>query len=740
MKKFNTICSLILLSSTQALAQENIPVGIIVPSEKNFEGELLQSKTEFKEVLGEDYNLSADIREYSTLEELNKVYKELAKNNKFILSLDPVSSKHLEDVYGGDNLLTPFSENSTLILEGAKNFKAIYPFKTLTLLTTRDVDTEKLVANIENTTNTDVVVAFIEDLAPVNTDAILLYNPSRRNEKTVSSFVRDNLDLGKPTFSIMSKDYVEGGALAGIVSHTSSTRLLREAALDLEQSINQSYFPEELEEESKSMGHQILFNLNTSKRLGIYPSRDVLDRAIFVGSYLGGEDSLDFKKAINIAIDNNLILQSEAYSLDAFSFNPKRVRSNARPNIDAFGQYTNQNDTYSQYSPVDAENTLRGGVKASQVLFNDDLLRDIAVQEKAYESQKENFRRNEADTAFNAGARYLSILSAEASLNIKNYNLDLTREFLEIAKNRKEVGISDSSDVFRLESLYATSLTEVRRDTGNLENSQRLLNQSLNLPLETKFDYSPLSLDNDVFLSSNEGFLDILENPIKIQEFTQFFISQNIDNVPEIRSIDFLIEGKEREYKTASRRRFTPSVALEAHAAWDMADPWGENDENKGKEDYWQLGVGFELPLYSGGDIEYEKKQVSSELKSLESNKEAIEEEFGIIISSRITELSVGYETLKNAKMSTFASEKNLELVRDNYAKGTVSITNLLDAQRDAVTSKEEEVIATYKFLITLLDLERTIGSYYFNADNSFKLSVDNKIQRINSTGGTNEN
>lgn len=740
MKKFNTICSLILLSSTQVLAQENLPIGIIVPSEKNFEGELLQSKTEFKEVLGEDYNLSANIREYSSLEELNEVYKELAKDNKFILSLDPVSSKYLEDVYGDDNLLVPFSENSTLILEGAKSFKAIYSFKSLTLLTTRDVDAEKLVANIENTTNTDVVVAYIEDLTPITTDAILLYNPSRRNEKAVSSFVRDNLDLGTPTFSIMSTDYVEGGALAGIVSHTSSTRLLREAALDLEQSINETDFPEDLEEESKSMGHQILFNLNSSKKLGIYPSRDVLDKAIFVGSYLGGEDSLDFKKAINIAIDNNLTLQSQAYNLDAFSFNPERVRSNARPNIDAFGQYTNQNDTYTNYSPYDAENTLRGGVKASQVLFNDDLLRDITVQEKAYEAEKENFRRNEADTAFNAGSRYLRILSAQASLNIKNYNLDLTREFLEIAKNRKEVGISDSSDVFRLESLYATSLTEVRRDTGNLENNQRLLNQSLNLPLETKFDYSPLSLDNDVFLSSNEGFLDILESPVKIQEFTQFFISQNIDDIPEIKSIDFLIEGKEREYKTAARRRFTPSVALEANAAWDMKDPWGENDDNKGKEDYWQLGVGFELPIYSGGDIEYEKKQVSSELKSLESNKEAIAEEFGIIISSRITELSVGYETLKNAKMSTFASEKNLELVRDNYAKGTVSITNLLDAQRDAVTSKEEEVIATYRFLITLLDLERTVGSYYFNSNNSFKLSVDNKIQRINSTGGTNEN
>jgi len=740
LKKLNAICSLIILSSTYASAKENLSVGIIVPSEENFHQELLQSKAELKEVLGENYEITPIIREYSNLEELKEAYTDLSKENQVILSLDPVSSKYLKETYGDAQVLAPFTESSDLVLKGAETFKNIYSFNTLTLLTTREVATESLVSQIEANLNTDVEVAYIEDLNTVTTDAILLYNPARRDEEVVSTFVRDNLDQGKPTFAIMSRDYVEGGALAGIISGEPSNRLLRESALELEQDLSGEVFPMDSDYKRKVMGPQLLFNLNTSKRLGVYPDRATLDNAVFVGSYLKGSNDLNFEEAIGIALENNLNLQSEAYSLDAFSFNPKRVRSNARPNIDAFGQYQNINDTYSQYSPTDAENTLRGGVKVSQSIFNDDLWRDIAVQEKTYEAQKENYKRNEADTVFSAGARYLNVLSAQASLNIKNYNLELTREFLDIAKNRKDVGISDASDVFRLESLYAQSLTEVRSDTGRLENSQRSLNQALNLPLESKFKYSPMTIDNEVFLTSNEGFLDILENPVKLREFTNFFITQNTDNIPEIRSIDFLIEAKEREYKTASRRRYTPSVAMEAAASWDMADPWGENDEGKGKEDYWQLGVGFELPLYSGGDIAYEKKQVSSELSSLESNKKAIVEDFGRSISARITDLSVGFETIRNAQKSAAASEKNLELVKDNYAKGTVSITNLLDAQTDAVNSREQEVIATYNFLIALLDLERTIGSYYFNSDNSLKISTDNEIQKINSRGGNNEN
>lgn len=739
MKKFTTICSLLLLSSTYASAQE-LSVGIIVPSEEDFQRELLESKEELREVLGENYQIKPVIKEYSNLEELKEVYRVLSKSNEVILSLDPVSSKYLKEV-GGENILAPFTETGTIVLEGGKNFKKIYPFRTLTLLTTREVNSEKITDQLEKDLNVDVTVSYIEDMNDVTTDAILLYNPSRRDEDRVSTFIRDNLDQGRPTFAVMSREYVEGGALAGIVSGESSSRLLRESALELEQNLSGEAYPEEDDYKRKIRESQILFNLSSSKKLGAYPSRDILDRVVFVGSYLQGSDDLNFQEAVNIALDNNLTLKSEAYSLDAFSFNPKRARSNNRPSVDAFGNYTNQNDVYTRYSPVEAENTLRGGVRVKQSIFNDDIWKEVAVQEKAYEAQKENYRRNESDTIFNAGARYLNVLSAQASLNIKNYNLDLTREFLEIAKNRKDVGISDSSDVFRLESLYAQSLTEVRFDTGRLENSQRALNQTLNLPLESKFEYSPMTLENEAFLTSNEGFLDILENPVKLREFTEFFINTTKEDIPEIKSIDFLIAGKEREYKTAARRRYTPSMALEAQAAWDMADPWGENDEGKGKEDYWQLGVGFELPLYKGGDITYEKNQISSELKALESNKEAITEDFGRAIAGKITDLSVGYEAIQNAQRSTAASEKNLELVRDNYAKGTVSITNLLDAQTDAVNSREQEVIATYSFLINLLDLERTIGSYYFAQDNIFKTSIDNKIQQINSRGGnTNEN
>ncbi len=730
------LTTLLLLSSSYVYS-EDITLGIVVPSEESFKDEISMSKKEIQEVLGDDYTITSNIITYSSLEDLKVKSNNIESTNNVVLPLDPLSSKVLRDDKSSSIILNPFANQNEKSVECLNRLQDIHSFKSITLVTSKDVDDVfNISKSIEEILNVDVKVDYIEDLDIVSTDAILIYNPTRINESKVSKLIRDNLDEGIPSFSFMSKRYVDEGALAGIIIDKSENRSIRESALSLEEKLeNKSYSKEVYEHNAPEPKFQIVYNLTTSKRLKSFPKSKALEGAIFTGSYLGGSEDITFAQAIDIAVDNNLVLRSKAYYLDAFSYNPKRAKAKNRPEVNAFSRFTNQNDTYSEYSVYDAENTLRGGVRVKQSIFNDDIWKDIYVQEKAFESEKENYRRDKVNTIFLAGSNYLDILSSKASLNIEKYNLDLTRSFLKIAQNRKDVGISDSSDVFRLESLYAQSETKVRAQQGALEKNQRELNQTLNLPLETKFDYSSMTLENEAFMASNNGFLEIIKNPLKTQELINFLNEKFVEEIPEVKSMEYGIQGKERELKTASRRRYTPNVALEAESSWDLKDPWGENSDNKDKEDYWRLGVGFELPLYKGGDISYEKSQLTAELNSLKTNKKAIIEDFNRLISNSVTNLSTSYRALLNAQKSTEASEKNLDLVTDNYAKGTVSITNLLDARTDAINSKQEEVIATYTFLTLLLELERTIGEFYFNKDDSLKGSLDNEITRINSTG-----
>lgn len=63
------------------------------------------------------------------------------------------------------------------------------------------------------------------------------------------------------------------------------------------------------------------------------------------------------------------------------------------------------------------------------------------------------------------------------------------------------------------------------------------------------------------------------------------------------------------------------------------------------------------------------------------------------------------------ARQAADAAAKNLELVTDAYARGAVSIIDLLDAQNAGLNAEELATNATYDYLVDLLEVERAISS-----------------------------
>ena len=62
------------------------------------------------------------------------------------------------------------------------------------------------------------------------------------------------------------------------------------------------------------------------------------------------------------------------------------------------------------------------------------------------------------------------------------------------------------------------------------------------------------------------------------------------------------------------------------------------------------------------------------------------------------------------ARESATAAGKNLELVSDAYARGAVSIIDLLDAQNAALNADELATNSVYDHLIDLLEVERAVS------------------------------
>ena len=72
------------------------------------------------------------------------------------------------------------------------------------------------------------------------------------------------------------------------------------------------------------------------------------------------------------------------------------------------------------------------------------------------------------------------------------------------------------------------------------------------------------------------------------------------------------------------------------------------------------------------------------------------------------------YSGIGLSEAAVVAAHKNLELVKDAYGRGVVSILDLLDAQNAAIVAEEGAANAVYNFLIDLMEVERSIGKFYF--------------------------
>ena len=59
---------------------------------------------------------------------------------------------------------------------------------------------------------------------------------------------------------------------------------------------------------------------------------------------------------------------------------------------------------------------------------------------------------------------------------------------------------------------------------------------------------------------------------------------------------------------------------------------------------------------------------------------------------------------------SAEAAGRNLTIVQDKYAEGIVNVTDLLSAQNEKFSADKVVEVATYEFLIDLVDLQRSIS------------------------------
>jgi len=135
------------------------------------------------------------------------------------------------------------------------------------------------------------------------------------------------------------------------------------------------------------------------------------------------------------------------------------------------------------------------------------------------------------------------------------------------------------------------------------------------------------------------------------------------------------------------------------------------------------------LPLFSGGGRKANVARASFELRQLEAFRSATAERVEEEIRNRLSDAQAAYGRIDLSVAAAEASRKNFELVSDAYARGTVSIIKLLDAQDASLSANGALIDSRHQFLITVMALQRSVGGFDYMLPADERRALANELR-----------
>jgi outer membrane protein TolC len=347
-------------------------------------------------------------------------------------------------------------------------------------------------------------------------------------------------------------------------------------------------------------------------------------------------------------------------------------------------------------------------------------------------SREEQRRTVRLDVIRDAAVAYLNVLRAKTLERVEKDNLRLTRANLERALVRVSTGVANRSEEFRWRSEIANNRSRVLRTEANTQRAETALNRVLHRPLEERFRIEDTELDDPILLVSDPRIFTYVENPRNFRIYRDFITEEGVAVAPELLSLRAEIEAQKR-ILTATRRAFyLPTFSVQGEVTEVFAEGGeGKRDGQPIDDTDWSVGVFATFPLISGGDKYASYNRASEELSSLTLQYDARAERVGERIRSAMYRSGASYPNIQLSKDAADASNKNLELVTDQYIRGTVSIVDLLDAQNSALVANTNAENSVYDFLVDLMDVQRAAARFDFFMDPGEREAYFNRAEEF---------
>ena len=546
---------------------------------------------------------------------------------------------------------------------------------------------------------------------PAGTDAIFISALPRMPPADFARLIEAINAASLPSYSFVGVSDVERGMLITNSEPRDVDRQARLNALNM-QAVMLGERAEDQPTASQSR-EQLTINMATARKIGLSLSFDVLAEAVLLNQdeEVAGEQ-YGLVEIARLALEQNQDLQAEAFGVQAGLEEIAIARSNYFPQVGASAAYALRKDSPTVSAGFFAERSTDAAISLDQLIYSDAASANLKIQKELQRTRLASLQAFKLDVVQAATTSYYTVLNSRSQLSVQENNLKITRANLELAEDRVRLGTSAPADVYRWQAEVARAQILVLNARATLNQSWDTLSRILHRPQGTRVALREASFD-EPFVMQRSEFDQLVSSPADYARFSGFYIDGALGQAPELEQLDAQIVAKRRELSSQRRAYWLPDFSVGGRYTSNLGQSGVGAGLPAGQDlNDWNIGVQATLPLFSGGLKKANVSRASFELRQLESLRASTEERVEELVRNRLHSMRAAYAQIDLAATAAEASRKNFNLVSDAYARGTVTIIDLLDAQDTSLAASAAAAESLYNFLITTMSVQRAVGGY----------------------------
>lgn len=514
---------------------------------------------------------------------------------------------------------------------------------------------------------------------------------------------------GIPTFSLIGHSDVHLGVL-GALSPDITDQAVRRAALNLSRLIRGETtgdLPVLLTVDS-----MLLINARTAVAVGYTPDPETRLYASFLDeeAFEGDAEELSLEEAMRMAEAGNTTLAVEQSRLMSIEQDEKLFRSPLLPQMQADFAHA-RTDSLATFTNagIAADGSTMGRAALRQMIYDDQSVSNWRASKRLSEAGAEMYERTRLDIRAAAGETFLGLALARALYKVRTENIRLTRENLELANLRLEVGYSGRDEIYRWEAQLANERSQLMRSAQSVANAMIALNQTLGTAQDRRWRPREIEVQEEFYFAG--GRLDqVLRDPPHRQALRDAMVEMALERSPEMHALARTMEAQEIGLAQLGRSYFLPSFFVDLYYANELIS--GDVNTFPDGDDSYGFMVGASYPFFEGGRKAAARAKGKAELEGLERQLALAGELVEQQTRTALNRVASSFARIALSRESAEVAAKNLELVQEKYAEGVVNVTDLDSAQNQQFVAEQEATIARYEFLLDLVALQRAISLF----------------------------